>query len=100
MLIGIPREIKNFEYRVGAVPGSVREFIAHGHKVMVQKGAGEKIGFHDVMYENAGAEIIDTAEEIYQRADMIVKVKEPQLNECKMLRENQILFAYLHLAPD
>ncbi len=100
MLIGIPREIKNFEYRVGAVPGSVRELVACGHRVLVQKGAGEKIGFLDAMYKQAGADIIDYAEEIYQRADMIIKVKEPQPAECKMLRENQVLFAYLHLAPD
>lgn len=100
MLIGIPKEIKNFEYRVGAVPGSVREFVANGHKVMVQKGAGEKIGFHDEVYRAAGAEIIDTAAEIFKRADMIIKVKEPQPAECKMLRENQVLFTYLHLAAD
>lgn len=100
MLIGIPKEIKNFEYRVGTVPGSVREFVAAGHHVLVQKNAGEKIGFLDAHYKQAGAEIIDCAEEIYQRAEMIIKVKEPQHSECKMLRENQVLFAYLHLAPD
>jgi alanine dehydrogenase len=100
MLIGVPKEIKNFEYRVGLVPSSVRELIAHGHQVMVQKDAGEKIGFHDSDYVQVGAKIIDTAEEIFAKADMIIKVKEPQPNECKMLRENQILFTYLHLAPD
>jgi alanine dehydrogenase len=100
MLIGIPREIKNFEYRVGAVPSSVREYVANGHQVIVQKGAGQKIGFHDALYADAGAKIVESAEEIFQLADMIVKVKEPQLSECKMLRENQVLFAYLHLAPD
>jgi alanine dehydrogenase len=100
MLIGIPKEIKNFEYRVGAVPSSVREFTANGHQVMVQTGAGEKIGFHDALYVAAGAKIVSSAEEIYEHADMIVKVKEPQLSECKMLHENQVLFAYLHLAPD
>lgn len=100
MLIGVPKEIKNFEFRVGLVPSSVREFIAHGHQVIVQKGAGEKIGFGDAAYEQVGARVVGTAEEVYAQADMIIKVKEPQHNECKMLREGQILFAYLHLAPD
>lgn len=100
MLIGVPREIKNFEYRVGAVPSSVREFVVNGHKVLVQQGAGEKIGFSDALYQAAGAEIVKSAEEIYKRADMIIKVKEPQPHECKMLRENQVLFTYLHLAAD
>jgi len=100
MIIGIPKEIKNFEYRVGAVPGSVREFTDAGHHVLVQANAGEKIGFSDAMYKQAGAEIVDNAEDIFARADMIIKVKEPQLSECKMLRKNQVLFAYLHLAPD
>lgn len=100
MLIGVPKEIKNFEYRVGLVPSSVRELIANGHQVIVQKGAGEKIGFDDHSYEQIGARIVDTAAEVYAQADMIVKVKEPQAQECKMLRENQVLFTYLHLAPD
>lgn len=100
MLVGVPKEIKNFEYRVGLIPSSVRELIANGHRVVVQKGAGEKIGFDDHVYQQAGAEIAATAEEIFASADMIVKVKEPQPNECKMLREDQILFTYLHLAPD
>jgi len=100
MLIGVPKEIKNLEYRVGLVPSSVRELVAHGHKVIIQKGAGEKIGFDDHNYAQVGAQIAERAEEIYTHADMIIKVKEPQLNECKMMRENQILFAYLHLAPD
>ena len=100
MLIGVPKEIKNLEYRVGMVPGSVRELIANGHKVMVQRGAGEKIGFEDEHYRHVGAEIKDTAEEIYRSSDMIIKVKEPQPHECKMLREGQVLFTYLHLAPD
>lgn len=100
MLIGVPKEIKNFEYRVGLVPSSVRELIANGHQVLVQKGAGEKIGFDDASYEHVGARIANTAEEIFQQADMIIKVKEPQPNECRMLRENQVLFTYLHLAPD
>jgi len=100
MLIGVPKEIKNFEYRVGLVPSSVRELIENGHQVVIQKSAGEKIGFVDELYKNVGARIADTAEEIFQQADMIIKVKEPQPNECKMLRENQVLFTYLHLAPD
>jgi len=100
MLIGVPKEIKNFEYRVGLVPSSVRELIENGHQIVIQKGAGEKIGFVDELYKNVGARIADTVEEVFQQADMIIKVKEPQPNECKMLRENQVLFTYLHLAPD
>lgn len=100
MLIGVPKEIKNFEYRVGLVPSSVRELISHGHKVIVQKGAGEKIGFDDRSYEQVGAAIAETAQEVFAQADMIIKVKEPQAEECKMLREGQVLFTYLHLAPD
>jgi len=100
MLIGVPKEIKNLEYRVGLVPSSIRELIAHGHQILVQKGAGEKIGFDDASYVNVGASIAGTADEVYQQADMIIKVKEPQPSECRMLRENQLLFTYLHLAPD
>ncbi len=100
MLIGVPKEIKNNEYRVGLVPGSVRELTANGHQVIVQSRAGAGIGFDDAVYAQAGAKIVETAAEIYQTADMIVKVKEPQIEECKMLRPDQILFAYLHLAPD
>ncbi len=100
MLIGVPKEIKNFEYRVGLIPSSVRELITHGHQVLVQKGAGEKIGFDDHSYQQVGATITNSVEEIFQQAEMIIKVKEPQAHECKMLRENQVLFTYLHLAPD
>ena len=100
MLIGVPKEIKNHEYRVGMTPASVREMVHHGHRVMVQKGAGREIGLDDKMYIKAGAEIIDTPEEIFAAAEMIVKVKEPQPNECRMLRPGQLLFTYLHLAPD
>jgi alanine dehydrogenase len=100
MLLGVPKEIKNHEYRVGMTPASVREVCHHGHKVMVQKGAGREIGLDDKMYVRAGAEIIDTPEEIFAKADMIVKVKEPQPDECRMLRKGQLLFTYLHLAPD
>ena len=100
MLIGVPKEIKNNEYRVGLVPGSVRELIANGHQVMVQSGAGVGIGFDDHAFEQAGAKIVKTAVEIFQAAEMIIKVKEPQPEECRMLREGQVLFTYLHLAPD
>lgn len=100
MLIGVPKEIKNHEYRVGLVPSSVRELVKNGHQVCIQRGAGAGIGFTDYAYEQVGASIFDSAEEIFQRADMIVKVKEPQHKECRMLRENQVLFTYLHLAPD
>jgi alanine dehydrogenase len=100
MLIGVPKEIKNYEYRVGLVPGSVRELVNHGHKVMVQKSAGEKIGFDDAAYAQVGAEIVSDAQTIFDRAEMVIKVKEPQANECKMLHEGQVLFTYLHLAPD
>ncbi len=100
MLIGVPKEIKVHEYRIGMTPGSVREAVHHGHQVLVQKGGGAAIGLDDEQYRAAGAEIADTAEEIFARADMIVKVKEPQPQECAMLREGQVLFTYLHLAAD
>jgi len=100
MLIGVPKEIKNHEYRIGMTPAGVREVIAAGHQVMMQKDGGTSIGLTDDMYVAAGATIIDTAEEIFATAEMIIKVKEPQANECKMLRSGQILFTYLHLAPD
>ncbi|ABF62595.1 L-alanine dehydrogenase (plasmid) [Ruegeria sp. TM1040] len=100
MRIGCPTEIKPQEFRVGMTPDAAREAIAHGHQVMIQKGAGLGAGFPDEDYLAAGAAIIDTAEEIFADADMIVKVKEPQAVERKMLREGQLLFTYLHLAPD
>ncbi|MCP4876555.1 MAG: alanine dehydrogenase [Gammaproteobacteria bacterium] len=100
MLIGVPKEIKNHEYRVGMAPASVREAIKHDHQVMVQANAGEGIGVSDAEYAEIGAQIIDSAEEIFARAEMIVKVKEPQAVERAMLREGQVLFTYLHLAPD
>ncbi|WP_193179836.1 alanine dehydrogenase [Nisaea sediminum] len=100
MLIGVPKEIKTDENRVGLIPSSVRELVHHGHKVLVETHAGYGIGLDDDRYVAAGAEIAQTAEEIFARADMIVKVKEPQAVECRMLREGQILFTYLHLAPD
>jgi alanine dehydrogenase len=100
MLIGVPKEIKNHEYRVGMTPLSVREAVRHGHKLWVQSGAGLGIGATDENYKKAGAQIIPTADEIFAKADMIVKVKEPQAVERKMLRDGQILYTYLHLAPD
>ncbi len=100
MLIGCPREIKNHEYRVGLTPESVHELVAHGHTVMVERDAGAGIGATDANYRTAGAEIVDTATDIFARAEMIVKVKEPQAGERAMLRAGQILYTYLHLAPD
>ena len=100
MLIGVPKEIKTREYRVGLTPTSVREVVAHGHSVIVERTAGLGIGMSHKEYEAAGASIVDTAEEVFERADMIVKVKEPQAVERKMLRKGQVLFTYLHLAPD
>lgn len=100
MLVGVPKEIKTHEYRVGLTPSSVRELIHHGHKVLVQTGAGHGIACDDATYQKAGAEIAADAAQVFAKADMIVKVKEPQPHECQMLRENQILFTYLHLAAD
>ncbi|MDO6476858.1 alanine dehydrogenase [Alteromonas sp. 1_MG-2023] len=100
MLVGVPKEIKNHEYRVGLTPAAVKEFVTHGHDVVVETHAGTAIGFTDDMYVSAGARISQTAEQIFAEADMIVKVKEPQPNECKMLRKGQTLYTYLHLAPD
>lgn len=100
MLVGIPKEIKNNENRVGMTPGSVHELVRFGHQVIVQKDAGLGINLTNEDYQRAGAIIIDEAAEIFATADMIVKVKEPQPNECEMLRAGQMLFTYLHLAPD
>ncbi|HYF07619.1 MAG TPA: alanine dehydrogenase, partial [Acetobacteraceae bacterium] len=100
MLVGVPKEIKVHEYRVGLVPGSVRELVEHGHRVLVQTGAGAAIGFPDDAYRAAGAGIAATAEEVFSSAEMIVKVKEPQPGEWAQLRAGQVLFTYLHLAPD
>lgn len=100
MKIGVPKEIKVHEYRVGLTPSAVRELTAHGHEVYIEKNAGTAIDLTNAAYERAGATLIDTPEEIFEIADMIVKVKEPQPNECKQLREGQILFTYLHLAAD
>ena len=100
MLIGLPKEIKNHEYRVGLTPASVRELTTHGHQVLVQAGAGAAIGLTDEQYKAAGATLTADAKEVFAKADMIVKVKEPQPQECAMLRPGQILYTYLHLAPD
>ncbi len=100
MLIGVPAEIKPQESRVGLLPSSVKEFVQNGHQVIVEKNAGAKIHAPDAEYIAAGAEIVETAKEVFDRADMIIKVKEPQPVECDMLREGQIIFTYLHLAAD
>jgi len=110
MLIGVPKEIKNHEYRIGLTPAGARELVANGHQVMVQRDGGKSIGLTNEQYQKAGAEIVDKAEDIFARADMIIKVKEPQPAECAMLRPGQILYTllrpgqilytYLHLAPD
>jgi alanine dehydrogenase len=100
VIIGVPREIKNHEYRVGLTPASVRELVARGHRVLVEQHAGEGAGFVDEEYRRGGAEIVPDAEAVYRGAEMIVKVKEPLRSERLMLRSGQLLFTYLHLAPD
>jgi alanine dehydrogenase len=100
MLIGVPKEIKNHEYRVGLTPSSVRELTSAGHSVLVQTQAGSGIGAADSDYERVGARIASDAASVFAQADMIVKVKEPQAVERAMLRKGQVLFTYLHLAPD
>ncbi len=100
MRIGVPKEIKESEYRAGLLPGSVHELVMRGHEVVVEHDLGIGIGFTDQDYEAAGATVEKSAKKIFKEADMIVKVKEPQLNECDMLHEDQILFTFLHLAPD
>jgi alanine dehydrogenase len=100
MLVGVPKEIKNHEYRVGLTPASVRELTSRGHQVLVQKGAGAAIGLGDDQYAAAGASLAENAADVFARAEMIVKVKEPQPAECAMLKQGQILYTYLHLAPD
>ncbi len=100
MQIGVPKETKNHEYRVGLTPGSVRELVKAGHRVMIQSNAGDGIGMTDSDYVTAGAEIAPGAPEIFTAAELIIKVKEPQPDECRLLRAGQVLFTYLHLAPD
>ncbi len=100
MRVGCPKEIKVEEHRVGLTPEAAREYVAHGHEVLIQKGAGAGIGAEDAAYAQAGARIVPEAATIFAEAEMVVKVKEPQPAECRMLRPGQILFTYLHLAPD
>jgi len=100
VIIGVPKEIKNNEFRVAMTPAGAREFVSHGHPVLVERSAGEGSSFPDAEYIAAGAEIVDTAEAVFDRAEMIVKVKEPQAVEIERLRPEHILFTYLHLAPD
>ena len=100
MRVGVPKEIKKNEHRIGLTPTAVREYVAHGHTVSIETGAGLGAGFTDADYKKAGAKIVADAKTIFAENDMIVKVKEPQKVEWEMLREDQILFTYLHLAPD
>lgn len=99
MLIGVPKELKDHEYRLGATPTMVKTLVENGHRVLVQTHAGEKIGYTDQLFAEAGAEIVPSLEEVY-KAQMIIKVKEPQEQEINLLKEGQILFCFLHLAPD
>ena len=100
MKVGVPKEIKNLEFRVGMVPSGVRELVSDGHDVVVETNAGAGIGMSDADYEAAGAKVLGSAAEVFEAADMIVKVKEPQLHECEMLNKDQVLFTYFHLAAD
>ena len=100
MKVGVPKEIKTLEFRVGMTPAGVRELVHDGHDVFVENNAGLGIGMTDADYEAAGAKVLGTAKEVFDTADLIIKVKEPQLNECAMLRDDQVLFTYLHLAAD
>ena len=100
MRIGVPKEIKTLEFRVGMTPAGAHEMVHDGHEVFVETNAGAGIGVTDADYEAAGAKVLGSAEAVFEKAEMIVKVKEPQLNECEMLRPGQVIFTYLHLAPD
>ena len=100
MRIGVPKEIKNHEYRVGLSPASAKELISHGHEVTIETGAAAGIGLTDEAYSNIGCKISSSAEAIFAESEMIIKVKEPQASECTQLNKGQILFTYLHLAPD
>ena len=100
MRIGVPKEIKVHEYRVAMTPDGVHEAVASGHVVVVETASGKAVGFPDELYRAAGAKIARSATDVFEAADMIVKVKEPQPHECAMLRPGQILFTYLHLAAD
>ena len=100
MKIGVPKEIKTLEFRVGMTPAGVHEVVLDGHEVIVETNAGSGIGVSDAEYETAGATVVATPEAVFAAADMVIKVKEPQLHECAMLRPGQVLFTYLHLAAD
>ena len=100
MRVGVPREIKPDEYRVGLTPTAVREYVAHGHEVVVEMGAGDGAGYSDALYKRAGATVLPGAEDVFASAELIVKVKEPQAPEWARLNSRHILFTYLHLAPD
>ena len=100
MKIGVPKEIKTLEFRVGMTPAGVQEVVQDGHEVVVETQAGAGIGMSDADYEAVGATVLDSAEKVFEAADMVIKVKEPQLHECAMLNEDQVLFTYLHLAAD
>ena len=100
MLIGVPKEIKAQEFRVGMTPAGVREVVSAGHTVLIESGAGHAIGFNDDLYRTAGATLVESADQVFAQSEMIVKVKEPQPHECRQLRPGQVLFTYLHLAAD
>ncbi|HUB94396.1 MAG TPA: alanine dehydrogenase, partial [Stellaceae bacterium] len=100
MLLGVPKEVKTHEYRVGLVPGSVRELTHRGHRVVIERGAGAGIGFDDAAYEAAGGHVLASAAEVFDTAELIIKVKEPQPQEIARLKAGQVLFTYLHLAAD
>ena len=100
MLIGVPKEIKAQEFRVGMTPAGVREVVSAGHAVLIESGAGNAISLSDDLYRNAGATVVESTEQVFAQSDMIVKVKEPQPQECRQLRPGQVLFTYLHLAAD
>lgn len=100
MIVGVPKEIKSHENRVGLTTGSVAELVKHGHRVLIETNAGAAVSMTDLDYQAAGAEICDSADAVFDHADLIVKVKEPQLTECAKLSKGQILFTYLHLAAD
>ena len=100
MRVGVPKEIKVLEYRVGMTPSGVKELVSDNHEVFVETNAGMGIGMTDQDYENAGATVLATAKEVFDIAELVIKVKEPQLKECEMLRSDQVLFTYLHLAAD
>ena len=100
MQVGVPKEIKAQEFRVGMTPAGVRELVSAGHTVLTESRAGDAIGLTDDLYRSAGASVVETAEQVFAESDMVVKVKEPQPHECRQLRPGQLLFTYLHLAAN